>query len=446
MSMNKSDTVEAHVSPTPLVICVGPRSRRQEFEENGFPAFVYRKLGAERTAGGHNYGYPLSPVRTYDYESFDLDKRLYEFGLEGRRVVILAPPYTGPRKGNPADRGASLLREEGARVSNVPDQCVLLNEYGRFDEDAEYFEHNEPAMIEAVKAATQTFGGFKRKQSGGSKPEALIDGVLFRGENHIIFGGAGQGKTMLACYIASELTKRGESVVYLDHENGAGRIFERMHALGCTEGMLKEHFYYFEDPASTLEDAPDYREMLAEVRPSLVVFDSLFGFMVAANLDENYGPDVGKWFEAFAPPTLEAATLVLDHTPKKGDTERGSGRKRDAVDVSWEVKGNFSTERVGPLKLALKKSRDGGLGEVVTFTFGGTPLRAQRGDTRKLAPHERTLEALEDGMSAGEWLDASGASETTFFRHRDKLVAAGLVEKVDERYSHVGVQETQKWE
>ena len=170
----------------------------------------------------------MSPIHTRDYESYRLDERLYEFGLEGRRVVILAPPYTGPRKDNPADRVAGYLREEGTRVSIVPDQCVLLNEYGRFDEDAEYFEHNEPAVIEAVKAATQTFGGFKRKRSSGSKPEALIDGVLFRGENHIIFGGAGQGKTMLACYIASELTKREESVVYLDHENGAGRIFKRL--------------------------------------------------------------------------------------------------------------------------------------------------------------------------------------------------------------------------
>lgn len=424
MSMNRSNTAEAHVSSTPLVICVGDESRMWEFEETGFLAFVYGKLSRHvQIPSAPTFGDPPSPV-TYDAKvgTEKLDKRLYEFGLEGRRVVIIAPPYTGPRKGNPADHVASLLREEGARVSIVPD---------------------EGDVIEAVKAATQTFGGFKRKQSSsGSKPEALIDGVLFRGENHIIFGGAGQGKTMLACYIASELIKRGESVVYLDHENGAGRIFKRMHALGCTEEMLEEHFYYFEDPASTLEDAPDYREMLAEIRPSLVVFDSLFGFMVAANLDENYGPDVGKWFDAFAPPTLEVATLVLDHTPKKGDTERGSGRKRDAVDVSWEVKGNFSTDRVGPLKLSLKKSRDGGLGEVVTFTFGGTPLRAQRGDMRKLQPHERTLEALEDGMSAGEWLDASGASETTFFRHRDKLVAEGLVEKIGDRYSHVGVDES----
>src|SRR5215212_6768691 len=226
MSMNKSNTAEAHVSSTPLVICVGNESRMWEFEENGFPAFVYTKLSPNvQIPGAPTFGDPPSPV-TYEtnFGTEKLDKRLYEFGLEGRRVVIVAPPYTGPRKGNPADHVARHLREEGAaRVSIVPD---------------------EGDVIEAVKAATQTFGGFKRKQSSGSKLEALIDGVLFRGQNHIIFGGAGQGKTMLVCYISAELIKRGEIVVYLDHENGAGRIFKRMHALGCTEEMLEEHFYY----------------------------------------------------------------------------------------------------------------------------------------------------------------------------------------------------------
>jgi hypothetical protein len=118
--------------------------RLEAFQENGFPAFAYAQLRPESPADGRNYGYPLSPIHTRDYESYRLDERLYEFGLEGRRVVILAPPYTGPRKDNPADRVAGYLREEGTRVSIVPDQCVLLNEYGRFDEDAEYFEHNEP--------------------------------------------------------------------------------------------------------------------------------------------------------------------------------------------------------------------------------------------------------------------------------------------------------------
>ena len=106
------------------------------------------------------------------------------------------------------------------------------------------------------------------------------------------------------------------------------------------------------------------------------------------------------------------------------------------------MRGNFSTDRVGPLKLHLKKARDGGLGELASFTFGGTPLVAQRGDMRQLKPEERTLDTLEDGMTAGEWLDASGTSETTFFRHRNKLVKDGLVELIGDRYSHVGVDKS----
>jgi hypothetical protein len=410
-------------STPPLVICVGGESRRRLFKEHGLPAFVYEQLRVEHEyAGAPNWGGPLSPLNTSDFEYFHLDERLYECGLEGRRVVVLAPPYTGPRNNKPEDRVARYLREEGARVSIVSD------------------EGSEYDVIEAVKAATQTFGVFRRKTApAGGKPEPLIDDVLFRAQNHTVFGGAGQGKTMLACFIGAELVKRGENVVYLDRENGQGRILERMLALGCTEEQLERHFYYFEDPPGTLEDAPDYREMLADVRPALVVFDSLFGFLSAAGLDENYGRDVAAWFDAYAPPTLEAATLILDHPPKSGDTARGSSRKLDAGDVSWGLTGNFSTDRVGPLKLSLKKSRDGRLGEVVSFTFGGTPLRAQHGDIRKLKPHERTLDVLEDGMTAGEWLDASSVPETTFFRHRDTLVKEGLVEKVNDRYSHVGV-------
>jgi hypothetical protein len=437
--LHNGDAQDHNISgaPTPLILCVGGESRRNLLEKNGLTAFVYQQLRPEVDyPGAPNYRGLLSPIKvSYDGDGdthYKLDQKLYRIGLEGRRVVILAPPYTGPRRNNPVNRLGEELREEGARVS------IVLDEYDEHD------GYDPLAAVEAVKAATQSFGTFWRKRSRGERPEALIDGVLFRRQNHIAFGGAGQGKTMLACFFSSELIKRGETVVYLDRENGEGRIFDRMYALGCTEEMLEEHFYYFEDQAGTLDDAPDYREMLAEVKPSLVVFDSLFGFMTAAGLDENYGPNVNTWFDAYAPPTLETATLILDHTPKKGDTERGTGRKRDAVDVSWQVKGNFSTDRVGPLKLHLKKARDGGLGEAVSFTFGGTPLRAVRGDMRQLKPHERTLDTLEDGMTAGEWLDASGASEPTFFRHRRALTKEKLVEQINDRYYHVIVEETQK--
>jgi len=111
MSMNKTNTVDAHVSSTPLVICVGDESRMWEFEENSFLAFVYKQLRVElEYPGAPNYGYPLSPIHTRNHEYYRLDERLYKLGLEGRRVVILAPPYTGPRKDNPADRVAGYLR------------------------------------------------------------------------------------------------------------------------------------------------------------------------------------------------------------------------------------------------------------------------------------------------------------------------------------------------
>jgi hypothetical protein len=343
---------------------------------------------------------------------------MYKCVLGRRRVLVLAPPYVGPRDSSPANRAAELLRGEGARVTIVPDSS-----------DA----------VKTVKGAANNYGAFRRTTGGGVKPEPLIDSVLYRAQNHTVYGSAGNGKTMLACYLSAELIKRGEDVAFLDRENGAGRTLERMQALGCTQERLDRHFFYFEDPPGTLDVAPDYREMLTDVRPSLVVFDSLFGFLSAAGLDENYGRDVAAWYDAYAPPTLECATLILDHPPKSGDTARGSSRKLDAVDVSWELSGRFSPESAGTVRLSLKKARDGGLPEKVAFTFGGSPFKAERGDARRLKPEERTLAALEDGMTAGEWLDASGVKERTFYVHRGKLEDAGLVEARRGVYCRVAV-------
>jgi hypothetical protein len=216
-----------------------------------------------------------------------------------------------------------------------------------------------------------------------------------------------------------------------------------MYALGCTQEQLDRHFYYFEDPPATLDDAPDIRDMIDDLKPALVVYDSHFGFLAAADLDENYGRDVAAWFDAFAPPTLPCATLILDHPPKSGSTARGSSRKLDAVDVSWELKGDFSDRRVGPVTLKLKKSRDGGLPEVVKFTAGGTPLRFDRGTSRNLKPHERTFSHLEDGMSLPQWrivVEDTGVSRRTFYLHVEKLEKDGLiVHREDDTYARADV-------
>src|SRR5215217_4432681 len=85
--------------PAALVIGVGGESRRKRFREAGFTVLMYKYLRQQYTLDNQPWEDSSSPITTSDYTYFDLDKRLYEHGLEGRRVVVLAPPYTGPRKG-----------------------------------------------------------------------------------------------------------------------------------------------------------------------------------------------------------------------------------------------------------------------------------------------------------------------------------------------------------
>lgn len=392
-----------------LVITAGGRAQADRLAEHGIAALAYPDFRFNGPA-----------KKSYDSGGYSLDPSLHQCRLDGRRVILAPLPYIGPRADDPADQTAALLRDEGSRVTVAPDA-----------EDA----------LEAVKAAANTFGRFRRTADTGGDPETLINDLLYKAENHLVYGNAANGKTMFALYLSAILVKRGLDVVYLDRENGRDRIFARMRALGCTEDQLERHFHYFTDPPASLDDAPDYRDMLDELKPALIVFDSFFGFLDAGNLDENYGRDVAAWFSAFAPPTLPAATLILDHPPKSGDTARGSSRKLDAVDVSWELSGRFSPESAGTITLKLKKARDGGLPERVAFTVGGTPFSFERSNAAKLKPEERTLAALEDGMTTGEWLDASGQTQRTFFRHRGKLLDAGLVAERDGVYCHVAAAE-----
>ena len=406
-----------------LAIVVGGADRAERLAEYGIEALVYDAICGDPPAfvgiGGARHDTPTAPLREYDGND-SLDHTLYGYGLDRRRVVIVAPSYVGPRDRNPADRLAALLRDEGARVTVVQDSGDVAD---------------------AIRNAT-SFGAFTRTLTAGSKPEPLIDGVLYKAQNHSIFGAYGTGKTMLALHYCAMLVKRGEHVVYLDRENGAGRIFERMRMLGCSEDHLQRFFRYFAEPDTTFDNAPDFRDMLEELRPALVVFDSFLGFLSAAGVDENSATGVASWFAAYAPPTLEAATLILDHTPKNdGGTARGSGRKGDAVDVMWHMAGRFSQEHPGAVRLTLKKARDGGLPDKVSYTMGGSPFRVLDGSATKLKPEDRTLAALEDGFTAGEWLDASGLAERTFYRHRVALENAGRVERCGDGYCHVAAAE-----
>jgi len=123
------------------------------------------------------------------------------------------------------------------------------------------------------------------------------------------------------------------------------------------------------------QDITDYRELVGEINPDLIIFDSWLKFLGSAGLEENSNDDIVKWSTAFLKPARDKGitTVVLDHVPHDAKRSRGASRKRDEVDVQFAAMKtqDFNRSTVGEIKLKLEKERLGWLPESITFSIGG---------------------------------------------------------------------------
>jgi hypothetical protein len=203
------------------------------------------------------------------------------------------------------------------------------------------------------------------------------------------------------------------------------------------------------------EATEGFERLLDELDPALVVFDSWVNCLAACGLDENSAVDIATWADAYAPSARmrDAAVLILDHVPKEGTGARGSGRKRDYVDVMWELRNpqKFDRRTVGRIDLHLRKDREGWLPPALTFGVGGVPegfvFRRGHGtivpaEEAGLSAKERsTLKALEalggTGASDGEWkaeAEKHRGAKSTYYNARRRLLDLNLVEKATDKY------------
>ena len=309
-----------------------------------------------------------------------------------------------------------------------------------------------PPDVEArVRASTpQPLAGrallAKAMEEGIDPPEELERDVILRGRVHWVYAAAGLGKSWLALWLTKRCIERGQRVVYFDAENGQRTVSERLQALGVSTEGLDDLLYYYPFPYLTTEPevVGAYRAMLDEVRPDLIVFDSLVNFLGSSGLEENSNDDLVEWATAFTRPAREReiACLVLDHTPHDGDHARGASRKKDEADVMWALRCAlpFDRDRVGSVTLRRDKDREAWLPERVGFSVGGTQdgfiFRRSDGTIEEpnaedgLTRTERlTLDALRDdfsqrGATASEWLRAAKklkVSEAAFWRAKKAI-------------------------
>jgi hypothetical protein len=253
---------------------------------------------------------------------------------------------------------------------------------------------------------------------GVPPPELLADGLLYRGAAHLLAGEPEAGKTTLAAWWMRELLSQGEAIVYLDEESGPELMAEKLDAVGIPIGQVAGLLHYYPFPSRTWDqsDLAGLHAILADVRPALLVADSMSAFMAAADKDENWSKDARRFVQTVLLEPARAynlASIVTDHLAKNdggGRYARGSGDKLAVVDVSYRLEcvTPFARDRSGLVKLICKKDRRGYIGRDRAWEFrvltgnGGIELDAPTvaaeplAITDGLSPASRkVLEALE---------------------------------------------------
>jgi DNA-binding transcriptional ArsR family regulator len=264
------------------------------------------------------------------------------------------------------------------------------------------------------------------------------------------FGPPGVGKTFLTLDAALSMgtgmryhgqeSKRAPSV-YVAAE-GSGGMGGRVRAWKEHRGWYGAAGVHFLTQPVNLLSPADVETFLGELlsldeRPGAVVFDTLARCMIGG--DENSALDMGRAIDAAdrIRHTTGATVILVHHTNKGGDLERGSTALRGAADTMLSIKDEDGTiivrcekqkdaEPFKPLHLRLLRVGTSCVTERATEEWH---LR-----TQELTPAQRQVLDEWHQMAPSTGLTASKAEELTtlprrtFYRARKALCDAGYLE------------------
>lgn len=279
-------------------------------------------------------------------------------------------------------------------------------------------------------------------------PAQLLGEILFADTFAALIGPPGTGKSLLAldwglCIRSGRpwISHQSASgaVVYVAAEGSAG-IGQRLRAWRDYQAVNEPIDLRFVTEALPLMDSVEVDRFLAQVDtlgepPALVVLDTLARCLVGG--DENSARDVGLLIDGADRIRKEtgATVLVLHHTTKAGDTERGSSALRGAVDtmLGLKVEDGITTLSVikqkdaqpfEPIHLQLRQHLDSALfGAMRLDALTATGLTTGQAETLRLL-HQSSMP---EGLTNTEWKAAARVEDRTFQMHRKALWDKGLL-------------------
>lgn len=217
----------------------------------------------------------------------------------------------------------------------------------------------------------------------------LLEGVLPKPALAVIYGEPGCGKTFAALHIALCLTSGQEclgrktaetKILYIAAEGVLG-LKSRVRAFDKKFGIKGENFLLFTGELD-LRDANSVAVLLSGLKdrgfvPGLVVVDTLA--RCTPGMDENSSKDMGLAVAGLDRIKQEtgACQLLVHHTRKGGDSERGSSALRGAADVMILCQKQQAGERTY-VQLSATKVKDAEPFGDITASFEKVPLEGGR--------------------------------------------------------------------
>ncbi len=288
--------------------------------------------------------------------------------------------------------------------------------------------------------------------------EWLVPGYLAARELTVLWGKGGTYKSFAALAWAARLE---EPVVYIAAE-GASGIQARLWAWMKHHGrrdlpdlhvMPSNLNVHHKDEVTSWNEA--VRDYLAERKPALVVVDTLARNFVGGS--ENNPQDMGEFVDGLERVRREheAAVVVIHHSTKEGDTERGTESLRNASFASFKLIKAGGTGRAAdvkcdrmkdaefppPVRVSLVKVDLPELGpgeSSLVFDWpvsppnSPPPEQAERGEKRgEISPPQRKLlkraMGAKEGAKAAELAQALGIQRNNVYRKVKPLLESGML-------------------
>lgn len=190
------------------------------------------------------------------------------------------------------------------------------------------------------------------------EPEWLLPGRLPKGQTWL-FGEPGVGKSFLQADWGLALAAQGGKVLSFLGEGVAG-FAQRVTAWRSAHPGQDVSGYRVVPTVPYLLQPTSVEALVATVRelqPDLIILDTFARCLVGG--DENSSQHVGQAIDVLDQlwRTWGTSSLVVHHSKKNGDGERGSGAIRGAADAMWEVK-RYGGGELDSMEVKCQKMKD----------------------------------------------------------------------------------------